>query len=70
MASLQQEILIQLDFKTISLQRAKIKEFEQLGPGPQTCFSTAELSVHTAFTASGVHCNDNDDEMTIKRQQR
>ena len=56
MISLQQEILIHPDYK-ISLQPAKVnKEYEQLGPGLKTCFSTADLSVHTAFTIAGVHC--------------
>ena len=57
MISLQQEILIHPDYK-ISLQPAKVnKEYEQLGPGLKSCFSTADLSVHTAFTIAGVHCN-------------
>ena len=55
MISLQQEILIHPDYK-ISLQLAKVKKYEQLGPGLKTCFSTADLSVHTAFTIAGVHC--------------
>ena len=56
MISLQQEILIHPDYK-ISLQPAKVnKEYEQLGTGLKTCFSTADLSVHTAFTIAGVHC--------------
>ena len=56
MISLQQDILIHPDYK-ISLQPAKVnKEYEQLGPGLKTCFSTADLSVHTAFTIAGVHC--------------
>ena len=55
MISLQQEILIHPDYK-ISLQPAKVKkEYEQLGPGLKTSFSTADLSVHTAFTIVGVH---------------
>ena len=57
MISLQQEILIHPDYK-ISLQPAKVnKEYEQLGPGLKTSFSTSDLSVHTAFTIAGVHCN-------------